>query len=78
MRLCHFGNFEFADYALKSRTGRYAMVESGTPRLETANVLFMDIVGYSKMPMDEQQATIEHLQRTVRDTEAFRAAVHSE
>ncbi len=32
-----------------------------TPSLEIAHVLFMDIVGYSKMPMDVQQAVLRDL-----------------
>ena len=41
------------------------------PALEIAHVLFMDIVAYSRLPMDEQQCVIHQLQETVRATEEF-------
>jgi class 3 adenylate cyclase/tetratricopeptide (TPR) repeat protein len=52
---------------------------SGTPprdtasnrALDIAHVLFMDIVAYSRMPMDEQTRLIETLQQIVRKTEQF-------
>ncbi len=37
------------------------------PRLEMAHVLFMDIVGYSKLPMEQQQSVLSQLQHAVRD-----------
>src|SRR5215471_3125503 len=43
-------------------------------RLEIAHVLFIDIVGYSKLRINEQSAQIEKLKETVRGTEQFRAA----
>src|SRR5207244_9635247 len=43
-------------------------------RLEIAHVLFIDIVGYSKMRINEQSAQIEKLREIVRGTEQFRAA----
>src|SRR5437868_6835245 len=42
--------------------------------LEIAHVLFIDIVGYSKLLINEQRELHEKLNRTVRRTEAFRAA----
>ena len=36
--------------------------------LEIAHVLFMDIVSYSKLPMDQQRQLIDELQKTVRGT----------
>jgi len=36
--------------------------------LEIAHVLFMDIVAYSKLPMDQQRHLIDELQKTVRAT----------
>lgn len=38
-------------------------------RLEIAHVLFMDIVGYSKLLTDEQSETLQELNRIVRSTE---------
>lgn len=44
-------------------------VETSTvPRLEMAHVLFMDIVGYSRLPMDQQQSVLSHLQHAIRNT----------
>ena len=48
---------------------------SGTaPAMEMAHVLFMDIVAYSKLPMDQQQKILSELQEAVRNTEAFARA----
>ncbi len=43
-------------------------------RLEIAHVLFIDIVGYSKLRTNEQSAQIETLREIVRGSEQFRAA----
>ena len=43
-------------------------------QLEIAHVLFMDIVGYSKLRTDEQRERQRDLNRVVRETEPFRAA----
>src|SRR5207237_8933009 len=43
-------------------------------RLEIAHVLFIDIVGYSKLLINEQRESLEELNQVVRGTEAFRAA----
>jgi hypothetical protein len=42
--------------------------------LEIAHVLFMDIIGYSKLLLDEQTQCLEKLQEIVRSTEEFRCA----
>jgi eukaryotic-like serine/threonine-protein kinase len=42
--------------------------------LEIAHVLFMDIVGYSKLPMDEQEKLLMQLQDAVRLTPEFSRA----
>src|SRR5215469_11876785 len=42
--------------------------------LEIGRVLFIDIVGYSKLSVNEQQATIEQLNDIVRQSEQFRKA----
>jgi TolB-like protein/class 3 adenylate cyclase/Tfp pilus assembly protein PilF len=51
---------------------------SGEPkqelRLEIAHVLFIDIVGYSKLLIDEQSQALEELNGVVRSTVAFRNA----
>ena len=43
-------------------------------RLEIAHVLFIDIVGYSKMLINEQSESLQELNQIVRETAAFRAA----
>ena len=43
-------------------------------RLEIAHVLFIDIVGYSKLRTNEQSAQIEKLREIVRGTEQYRTA----
>ena len=42
--------------------------------LEIAHVLFMDIVAYSKMAIDDQRAAIEKLNQIVQSTHEFRKA----
>ena len=39
--------------------------------LEIAHVLFMDIVGYSRLPMDQQEKALQRLQEMVRSTGEF-------
>jgi class 3 adenylate cyclase len=48
--------------------------EKSKPRLEIAHVLFIDIVGYSKLLTDEQSEALQELNQIVRNTEAARAA----
>jgi TolB-like protein/class 3 adenylate cyclase/Flp pilus assembly protein TadD len=43
-------------------------------QLEIGHVLFMDIVGFSKLLVDEQSAFSDRLNQIVRNTEQFRAA----
>jgi serine/threonine protein kinase len=45
-----------------------------SPALEMAHVLFMDIVGYSTLPMDHQRDALGQLQTIVQATEDFRRA----
>jgi hypothetical protein len=42
--------------------------------LEVGHILFLDIVGYSKLLVDEQKELIQELNQIVRETEQFRAA----
>src|SRR3954466_243562 len=46
--------------------------------LEIAHVLFMDIVSYSKLPIDQQSELLGELNRVVRATEQFKAAEAAE
>ncbi len=46
--------------------------------LEMAHVLFMDIVAYSRLPMDQQEQTLLHLQEAVRTTQEFARAQASD
>jgi len=43
-------------------------------QLEIAHVLFIDIVGYSKLSINEQHAAVEELNRIVRASEQFQCA----
>src|SRR4051794_29100377 len=43
-------------------------------RLDIAHVLFIDIVGYSKLLTNEQRERVQELNRIVRETDQFRAA----
>lgn len=43
-------------------------------RLEIGHVLFMDVVGYSKLLLNDQRELQQHLAQVVRNTEAFRTA----
>ena len=42
--------------------------------IEIAHVLFMDLVGYSRLPMDQQTQTIAQLQQLLRGTPEFQRA----
>ncbi len=48
--------------------------EKNKPRLEIAHVLFIDIVGYSRLLTDEQSEALQELNQIVRNTEAAREA----
>ncbi|HEY4271436.1 MAG TPA: adenylate/guanylate cyclase domain-containing protein [Candidatus Udaeobacter sp.] len=43
-------------------------------QLEIAHVLFTDIVGYSKLPINQQRAVVERLNEIVRGTDEYQAA----
>ena len=47
-------------------------------QLEIAHVLFIDIVGYSKLSINEQRAVVDELTQIVRATEQFQKAETSE
>jgi hypothetical protein len=42
------------------------------PHLEIAHVLFLDVVGYSKLLVNEQREVVDELNRVVRKTPQFR------
>jgi Adenylate and Guanylate cyclase catalytic domain len=48
-----------------------ALDQSQTPTLEIAHVLFMDIVAYSQLPMDQQRNLLRHFQQLVSTTSEF-------
>jgi len=50
------------------------MASENFSQLEIAHVLFVDIVGYSKKPIDQQSELLGQLNQIVRGTEQFRAA----
>ena len=51
-----------------------AMPDREAKRSEIAHVLFIDIVGYSKLLTNEQKARIETLKNIVRGTEQYQRA----
>jgi tetratricopeptide (TPR) repeat protein/class 3 adenylate cyclase len=52
--------------------------KKSTPELEIAHVLFIDIVGYSKLPMDHQREQVEALQQVTSSTSEFTRAKSQE
>jgi class 3 adenylate cyclase len=63
---------------MKRMSGETKNVQSsGEPALEIAHVLFMDIVGYSKLPIDKQTAALRLLQETVQKTKDFVSGIKS-
>ena len=46
--------------------------------LEIAHVLFMDVVGYSKLLINEQKEILDELNEIVRSTEQFKSAEAAE
>ncbi len=52
------------------------MSSEGKPdlHLEIAHVLFIDIVGYSKLSINEQRAVVDELTSVVRGSEQFHKA----
>ena len=56
-----------------------AASSSGSTRtLEIAHVLFLDIVAYSRLPMEDQEQVLRQLQETVRQTSEFTRAQASQ
>ncbi len=55
-----------------------ASSSSSTRTLEIAHVLFLDIVAYSRLTMDEQESVLRQLQDTVRQTAEFTRAQTSQ
>jgi TolB-like protein len=49
-------------------------VQESHLHLEVGHILFLDIVGYSKLLSDEQKELVQELNQIVRDTEQFRTA----
>src|SRR5437763_7338638 len=56
------------------RKQRMPSESSSVSELELGHVLFMDIVGYSKLLVDEQSDVARRLNQIVRETEQFRSA----
>jgi hypothetical protein len=50
------------------------MLDSSDVKLEIGHVLFIDIVGYSQLPITQQSEQIETLRKIVRGRTQFRAA----
>src|SRR5207237_42550 len=61
-------------HSRRSRLPRMAAEIKKEIQLEITHVLFTDIVGYSKLPINEQRALVERLNEIVRGTDEFRGA----
>jgi eukaryotic-like serine/threonine-protein kinase len=48
--------------------------QPGVRALEVAHILFMDVIGYSRLPMDEQERVLQRLREMVCGTTDYRAA----
>ena len=60
--------------AIPPRVGNMAAEARKEIELEIAHVLFIDIVGYSKLSINEQNAAVDELTQIVRATEQFQKA----
>ena len=63
-----------ATAAVSSGSVPVASSSGSTRTLEIAHVLFLDIVAYSRLPMEEQEQVLRELQDTVRQTSEFTRA----
>jgi serine/threonine protein kinase len=63
-----------ADSMQVSKLGRLPERSGESSGIEIANVLFTDIVGYSKLTMDKQTGYLDRLQQIVRNTSEFARA----
>ena len=71
-------NEAVSDEEQACRTSRAAKSSGSTRTLEIAHVLFLDIVAYSRLPMEEQEQVLRQLQDTVRQTSEFTRAQASQ
>src|SRR5215510_1379 len=60
------------------RTDTLAQTDQSSRTFEMAYVLFMDIVGYSTLPIDVQTRCLEDFQYLVKETKAFRKAISTD
>src|SRR5437016_10212724 len=58
-------------HSRRSRLPRMAAEVKKEIQLEIAHVLFIDIVGYSKLSINDQHAVVEELNQVVRASEQF-------
>jgi hypothetical protein len=54
--------------------GNMSSVQEPHLHLEVWHILFLDIVGYSKLLADEEKELVQELNQIVRETEQFRTA----
>src|ERR1700726_426221 len=71
-----FAELESLSWAGAEHKTSISVEQSQVPPLEIAHVLFMDIVAYSVLPMDQQRHRLRELQKTVRETSEFIRAKH--
>jgi DNA-binding SARP family transcriptional activator len=63
-----------ASSAPAPRLASHGAPPQGGTELEIAHVLYMDIVGYSRLPMAQQPRLLQELQELIQDTAEFRRA----
>lgn len=61
-----------ADMSDEPETTPISGATATTEKLEVAHILFMDIVGYAKLPMEQQARVVNELQALVHDTADYR------
>jgi serine/threonine protein kinase/Tfp pilus assembly protein PilF len=67
---------EFGDELARALTAEEKKIQP--PELELAHVLFTDLVGYSKLSIDEQARILQQLQEAASATSSFRQAQESQ
>jgi TolB-like protein/class 3 adenylate cyclase/cytochrome c-type biogenesis protein CcmH/NrfG len=68
------GSEKIRSLTVKPAGGDVSRTQEPHLHLEVGHILFLDIVGYSKLLSDEQKELVQALNQIVRETEQFRAA----
>jgi len=68
------GSEKISSLTVNPAEGDVSRTQEPHLHLEVGHILFLDIVGYSKLLSDEQKELVQELNQIVRETEHFRAA----